>query len=91
MYIGCVLSFMKFEGQTSKNVHDVRKVCIKITMCVDVWFVDFYVFIADEILLKGPKLVYEYVWVWNFPKDNPTFLKKWPMFMSKTAQDSPTH
>ena len=28
IYIGGVSSFVEFEGQTSKNIHDVRNVCL---------------------------------------------------------------
>ena len=42
-----VLSFMMFECKTSKNVHDVQKVCLKTTLCALACFVEFYVFILD--------------------------------------------
>ena len=56
-----MLNFVKFEGRTSKNVHDVREVWLETTLCVYVCFVEFYVFISDEIYVRGPKLVYEHV------------------------------
>ena len=31
--IGSLLSFMKFGGQTSKNVQDVRKLALETCMC----------------------------------------------------------
>ena len=45
------------------NVHDVRKVCIKTTLSVYVCFLEFYVFVLDEIHVRIPKLVYDHVWV----------------------------
>ena len=33
MFIGGVLSFMKFGGQTFKNVQDVRKLALEMCMC----------------------------------------------------------
>ena len=63
MYIGCVSSFLKFGGQTFKNVHDVRKVFLEITLCVYAYFVEFYVIILEETHVVGPKIVYKYIWV----------------------------
>ena len=34
MNIGSVAIFVKFGGQISKNVHDVRKMCLEMTLCV---------------------------------------------------------
>ena len=56
---------MKFGGQMSKNVHDVRKVCLQTTLCVWACFIEFYVFVLDEIHVRGPKLIYEHIWVGN--------------------------
>ena len=50
-----------FGGQSSKNVHDVRKVCFEISLCVLECFVLFYVFIFKEIDVRGPKLVYNHI------------------------------
>ena len=55
-----VLSFMKFAGQTSKNIHDIRKVCLQTTLCVLSYFINFYFFL-DEIDMGGPKLEYEHI------------------------------
>ena len=60
-----VSSFMKFGGQTSKNVHDVRNDCLETTLCVYVCFVNFYVFVLDQNHVVGPKLVYKHIWVGN--------------------------
>ena len=57
MYIGSFQYFMKFEGQTSKNVHDVRNVCLETTLCVLTCFVKFYMFVWDGNDMRGPKLV----------------------------------
>ena len=73
---------MQFEGQTSKNVHDVRKVCLETTLCVYACFVKFYVFVLDEINVRGPKIIYDHVWVGNtrlnIPKDHPRVLEERP-------------
>ena len=65
MFIGSVLSFMNFGGQTSKNVHDVQKVCLEMTLCVLACFVEFYVFVLDEIYMRGPKIVYNHILIGN--------------------------
>ena len=52
MSIVSLFSFIMFGGQRSKNVHDVRKVCPGTTFCVLACFVEFYVFVFDEIDLK---------------------------------------
>ena len=62
MFTSSVLSFVKFGGQTFKNVHDVRKVCLETTLSVFACFVEFYAFVFDETLVIGPKLEYEHVW-----------------------------
>ena len=55
--------FQNFGGQRSNNVHDVRKVCLEMTLCVLACFMEFYMFVFDEINVTGPKLVYEHIWV----------------------------
>ena len=88
-------SFTKFEGQTSKNVDDVRKVCLEITFCVYACFVDFYVSVLDEIDVGGPKLISDHVWVGNIraniPKDHLEVLEEGSKVGAKTVQDSPTN
>ena len=59
------------RGQTSKNVHDVRKVCLERTLCVLACFVELYVFIFDEINLRGPKIVYDDIRVGKILENNP--------------------
>ena len=34
IFIGSILSFMKFRGQTSKNFQEVRKIDLEAYMCV---------------------------------------------------------
>ena len=57
VYIGSVSSFVKFEGRTAKNVHDIRKVLHETTLCVFSSFVKFYVLILYEINDRRPKLM----------------------------------
>ena len=64
-------SFEKFVGQTSKNIQDVRKVCLEMTLCVFAWFVDLYVFVLDEIDVEGNKLVYKHIWIGKVWVKNP--------------------
>ena len=66
VFIGSMSSFMKFGGQTCKNVHDVWKNCLETTLCVYACFVKFYVFALDKIDMVGPKLVYKHIWDGNF-------------------------
>lgn len=79
VYVSCV---MKFRGQTSKNVHDVRKVCRKMTLCVLTCFVDFYIFSFYEINARDSKLVQDHIWVGNFQsnitKGQPRVFEKEP-------------
>ena len=39
------------------NVHDVRKVCLEMILCVYGCFVEFYVFVLNETHVVGSKLV----------------------------------
>ena len=55
MYIGSVSSVVNFGGQTSKNGNDVRKACLETTLCVYACFVEFYLFVLDEVYVGGPK------------------------------------
>ena len=48
---------MNLGGQMSKNVHDVRKVFFETTLCILEYFVEFYVFILNEIYMGGLKIV----------------------------------
>ena len=65
VHIGSRSSFVKFGGQTSKNVHDVRNACLKMTLCDYVCFVEFYEFFLDEIDVTGPKIVYNHLSIGN--------------------------
>ena len=58
-----MLSFIKFGGQKSKNVNDVRKICLEMALCVLKCFVVFHMFVLDEIDMRDPNLVYKYIWV----------------------------
>ena len=84
---------MNFGGQTSKNVHDIRKVCLETTLCFKAYFIEFYVFVLGEIHVRDAKLVYQIVWIGNvranIPKDHPRVLEEGPNVGAKTAQDSP--
>ena len=67
----------------SNNVHDVRKVCLETSLYVLVYFIEFYVFVLDEINVRGPKLVYKHIQVGNvqakLPKDQPRVLEEGPV------------
>ena len=80
---------MMLVDQTSKNVHDVRKVCLETTLCVLACFVEFYVFILDEIYVGGPKIIYKHRLVGNLreniPNDNPRVLEEGHMLVVKTS------
>ena len=47
-FIGIVSFIVEFGGQTSKNVLDIRKMCLEMTLCVQAYFVKFYVFVFYE-------------------------------------------
>ena len=70
-YIGSVSCFVDFGGQTFKNVHDVRKVFFEVTLCILACFVEFYVFVLDEIDVRGLKLVYGHIRVGNVRANIP--------------------
>lgn len=55
-----VASFIKFRGQISRNVYDVRKVFHEMTLCVSACFFEFYVLVLKEIVMRAPKLVYNH-------------------------------
>ena len=57
VFIGSVSSFTKLRGQTSNNVHDVRKVYLETTLCVLAYFVEFNVLVLNEIHVRGVKLI----------------------------------
>ena len=40
-----------------KNVQDLQKVCLEKSLCALGCFVEFYIFVFDEIDVGGPKLV----------------------------------
>ena len=40
---------MKFGGQSSENVHDVRKECLRKYLCVLISFIKFYMVVLIEI------------------------------------------
>ena len=54
VYIRSMSSFVKFVGQMSKKVYDIRKIFPKTTLLVYVCFVKFYMFILDETHVAGP-------------------------------------
>ena len=64
------------------------------TLCAKACFVEFYVFVLYEILVRGAKLIYGHVWVRNvqeyIPKYHPRILEEGPMLVAKIAQGSPT-
>ena len=75
------------------NVHDVRKMCLHMTLCVQACsFIEFYVLILDEIYLTDYKLIEDRIWVGKvqeiIPKDHPSVLEEGPKMMQKTV--SPT-
>ena len=90
VFIGSLLSFMKFGDQTSKKVHDVRKVCLETTLYVLSCFVEFCVFLSDETYVGGPKIVYEHIRVEicleNIPKDKQKVLEEGQIKVAKTAK-----
>ena len=56
-----MLSLMKFGGQTSKKVDDVRKIILETTLCVLACFIKLYVFVLDKIDMGGTKIVYDHI------------------------------
>ena len=79
--------FVEFGGQSSKNVHDVRKVYLEMTLCVLACFIKVYMFVLDDLHVRGPKKVYYHNWVGNvrvkIPKDQPRVLDKGPFSRAK--------
>ena len=57
MLIGSVSSFVKFGRQMSKNIHDVRKVCLEPTLGVYACFVKFYLFVLNKIDVLDLKII----------------------------------
>ena len=78
----------------TKNVQRISKICLWLTLYIEAYFVEFYVFVLDKIHVRGSKLIEGYVWVVNIreniPKDHPRVLEEGPMLVAKIAQGSPT-
>ena len=85
------MSFMKSGGQTSKNVHDVQKVCLEKNLCVLSCFVEFYEFVFDEINIGVPKLLYNlgYKHSGNIPRTIQESLRKDPCWWPKLPKAVP--
>ena len=60
-YISVLRKCVKYGGQTSKNVHDVRKVCLRKCLCVFVCLSEFYVSALPEIDVGRSLHIEEYV------------------------------
>ena len=58
-------NFIKFGGQTPKNIHDVRKACLEATLGVNACFVEFYLILLDETHFVGPNHLFEHICVGN--------------------------
>ena len=71
-----------FGGQSSNNVHDVRMVFLETTLSVISCFVEFYVFVLDEIDMRGPKFIHKHIRVLNVqvkvPKEQQRVLEEEP-------------
>ena len=65
------------------------------SLSVLVSLVKFYVFVLDEIYVRGPKNVYEYIFIGNVQekihKDEPRFLKEGPNLWAEVVQTSLTY
>ena len=48
---------IKFREVWRSNVHDVRKMCLEMTLCVKACFVEFYMFVLEKIHMRGDKFV----------------------------------
>ena len=87
MFIGIVLSFIKFGFQMSKNPHDILKVCLETTLCVLPYFIKFYTFVFDKIYVGGHKLVYKHINIGkvceNDPKAHPRVIEEGPFIWDK--------
>lgn len=72
-----------FDVVWRSNVQEVRKVCHKISLCVLVCFIMFYVLILNESYVSCPKIVYEHILVINvwetLPKEKPKVLEERPI------------
>ena len=89
IYNSVYKQFFKFHEVWRANVHDIRKNCLEITLCVLVCFVEFYVFLLDEIDVGGPKLVYDHIQVRKVrekvTKDQPRVLEDGPSMEQKVV------
>lgn len=57
MFVVSLMRFMKFGGQSSRNVHDVQKVFLATTLCIFACFVKFTVLVLYEIYIGVPNIV----------------------------------
>ena len=58
-------NLIKIVDQTSKNIHDIRKICLETTLCILACFIQCYLLVLDEIDVRGRKLRYEYISIIN--------------------------
>ena len=90
VFIGSVSSFVKFGGQTSKNI---RNVCLEMTFCVLTCFTEFYLFFMDKVNVGGPKIVYKYILLGkileNILKDHLRVLEKGPKTVGMAVPGRP--
>ena len=67
--------------------------CHEMTLCVLACFIMFYVFVFDEIQVRGDKIAYNNVLVRNVRenilKDQPRVLEKGPKLRDKTVLGNP--
>ena len=63
------------------------------TLCLLACLVEFYMFILDEMDVKGIKIVYEHIRVGNVQekvlKDQPRVLEEWAFLEPKAVKTSP--
>ena len=89
IYRQCV----KLRKVLRSNVHDVRKICLEMTLCVQAYFIEFYVFVLNEIHVIGAKLIQDHVWVGNVQekilKDQQRILEEGPKLGVKKCPRQP--
>ena len=64
------------------NVQGIRKICFESTLYFQASFIEFYVFVLDEIQVRGFKIIYDHIWVGNvreiISKDHQAVLEEGP-------------
>ena len=77
----------------TKNVQRISKICLWLTLYIEAYFVEFYVFVLDKIHVRGVKLIDGCISVVNvheiIPKDHRRVLEEGPKITAPAIPGRP--